>query len=140
MKCCFKCGVLKPYTDFYKHSGMLDGHLCKCKECTKTDVKTHRKLDDSVREYDRSRGDRKTPDASKKYREANPKKYKATNWVNNAIRDGRLFKASSCEACGSTFAIEGHHDDYDQPKVVRWLCSRCHSIWHAEHGEALNPF
>lgn len=34
-KPCFICLVAKPLSDFYKHKGMSDGHLGKCKECTK---------------------------------------------------------------------------------------------------------
>lgn len=138
MKVCFKCRVLKPYTDFYKHSGMVDGHLSKCKQCTKQDVKKHRKENDSVREYDRLRGNRQSPEYLAKYRAENPKKYKAHNVVNNAIRAGKLTNPGVCSDCESTKYVEGHHDDYDKPLVVRWLCSRCHSIWHEKNGEALN--
>tara|TARA_R110002020_G_C15931109_1_gene743790 strand:+ start:122 stop:625 length:504 start_codon:yes stop_codon:yes gene_type:complete len=35
---CFKCGVLKPLTQFYKHVKMADGRLNKCKSCTRIDV------------------------------------------------------------------------------------------------------
>lgn len=36
---CFKCGKEKPLKDFYKHPRSADGHLNKCKTCTKSDVK-----------------------------------------------------------------------------------------------------
>lgn len=139
MKACFKCGAAKPFTDFYKHSGMADGHLGKCKECAKSDVKLYRKENDSVREYDRKRGNRQTSENTRRYREENPRKYAAHSAVGYAVKSGKLFKLDRCEECMSDLQVEGHHDDYSKPLEVRWLCSRCHSIWHAEHGEALNP-
>jgi hypothetical protein len=38
-KICFKCGQEKFLYDFYKHKQMPDGHVNKCKECNKIDIK-----------------------------------------------------------------------------------------------------
>jgi hypothetical protein len=40
LKKCFKCNEERDLTEFYKHKGMLDGHLNKCKACTKKDVRS----------------------------------------------------------------------------------------------------
>jgi hypothetical protein len=56
MKTCFKCNKEKPLTDFYKHKKMSDGHLNKCKECTKNDVKENvLKNPEYYREYEQKR-------------------------------------------------------------------------------------
>lgn len=136
-KTCFKCGAEKPLTDFYKHSGMADGHVNKCKECNKKDVKKNRSDSlDHYREYDRGRGNRQGLEYVKEYRERYPKKYAAHNKVNNAIRDGKLHRGC-CEVCGDENSV-AHHDDYDRPLDIRWLCQGHHKQWHAENGPGLN--
>jgi hypothetical protein len=43
-KTCFKCNTEKPLSDYYKHKKMGDGHLGKCKECTKKDSKKREEI------------------------------------------------------------------------------------------------
>lgn len=42
IKTCFKCETDQPLWEFYKHPEMADGHLNKCKRCTKVDAKQNR--------------------------------------------------------------------------------------------------
>lgn len=143
-KVCFKCNVLKPLSDFYKHKQMGDGHLNKCKTCAKNDVNKHR--DDNlekIREYDRNRPNKvertaKMVEYTKDYREKYPNKYLAHRILNNACRDGKLERKSECETCSSSFRIIAHHTDYLKPLDVKWLCEVCHKAWHNQHGEGLN--
>ena len=157
-KICFKCNLDKPLSDFYKHKGMADGYLNKCKECNKKDVRENREKNiDYYLEYDKQRANNpnrvlgreeysKTEDgkesarkAKKKWSESNLIKRAASQMVNNAIRDNRLEKKYSCESCGiENVKIHGHHNDYAYPLLVSWLCSKCHRQWHKENGSGLN--
>ena len=139
MKECFKCGERKPLDRFYKHSQMADGHLGKCKECTKMDAHENReKRLEYYRAYDRERGNRQPPGYGKKYNKDYPIKYGAITLVNNYVRDGKLIRAECCESCGKQGRLHGHHDDYARPLDVRWLCGACHRRWHVKNGEGIN--
>ena len=135
MKKCFKCGAEKALHEFYKHKKMADGHLNKCKECTKTDVKTHRRENDSVREYDKKRYQRPerreyTALVSREWRIKNPEGYKAHTALGNAVRDKKIIRMP-CEVCGNKKS-HAHHDDYSKPFEVKWLCALHHHRLHAE--------
>lgn len=132
-KKCFKCEKVKPIEGFYKHSKMLDGHLNKCKECAKVDVKIHRRDNDHVREHDRERAKtikRKEhiTENTRVWRKLYPEKYKAHAIVSNAVRSGKLIKRP-CEKCGA-LKVHAHHKDYSKPLEVNWYCARCHSKEH----------
>ena len=130
-KTCRQCLTWKPLEEFYLHPRMADGHLNKCKECVKVRVSEHRELNlDRIRAYDRSRGRRKSFSSY-------PKKQKhASTKVGNAIRSGRM-KRQPCVICGNVKS-EGHHQDYDKPYDVVWLCPEHHRRLHA-HKFSLVP-
>jgi hypothetical protein len=58
-----------------------------------------------------------------------PEKRLAHKRVANAIRGG-LIDRLPCEVCGGL--AEAHHDDYDKPLDVRWLCLAHHRELHNE--------
>jgi len=137
-KICFKCERELPLSEFYKHSGMSDGHLNKCKECARSDVKTNREANiDYYREYDRERGNRQSKDYLREYRQRFPNKEKAHCKIAYEIKRGNLVQ-QPCESCGEE-KTHAHHDDYAKPLNIRWLCAACHRQWHIKNGEALNP-
>jgi transposase-like protein len=57
---------------------------------------------------------------------------RAHSIVETAVRNGTLIK-QPCEVCGSAENIRAHHDDYNKPLEVRWLCQRDHLAWHKTH-------
>ena len=76
-----------------------------------------------TREYDRMRYH-----TNAEYR----KKHLARTQVKVAIERGNMTR-ESCEVCGF-WPAEAHHDDYDRPLDVRWLCPPHHREHHAaEH-------
>lgn len=55
----------------------------------------------------------------------------AQSRVNHAKERGELVP-QPCEVCGNP-KTDAHHDDYNKPLEVRWLCRKCHADWHSKH-------
>lgn len=66
---------------------------------------------------------------TKRFRERYPEKARAHDKVRRALEAGTLVR-QPCEMCGAEKA-HAHHDDYERPLDVRWLCRRCHNGLHA---------
>ena len=67
-------------------------------------------------------------DRQAKWREKNPKKVWAQGSLRSALKRGFITK-QPCEICGAP-EVDGHHDDYDRPADVRWLCRLHHKAVH----------
>lgn len=133
MKTCFKCKVEKPITEFYVHPAMGDGRLGKCKTCAKADVAANYAANpERFREYDKARS--QLPHRIRLRNE--PCKVRAHYAVRRALAAGDLVRMP-CEQCGEPKA-DAHHDDYNKPLSVRWLCRSHHAEWHA-NNEPIRP-
>ncbi len=137
MKRCFKCLCEKPLSDFYKHAQMGDGHLNKCKDCTKRDVQEHRQLHiERIRQYDRLRASQPHRMALSKrvqqeWRAAHPDRKAAQTALRSAVRAGKLTPWPVCEVPTCCEKPEAHHPDYTRPLMVVWLCTPHHRQAHA---------
>ena len=97
---------------------MADGHLNKCKDCTKKDQRNR-----EVYQADSVLSSRLATC------EKNPTKHRAHKVVEAAINAGVLEKPDHCSGCGrpaSETRISAHHYDYGKPLDVIWVCARCH--------------
>jgi hypothetical protein len=145
-KRCFKCGVTRLLTEFYAHREMADGHLNKCKTCTKRDVRAREarlSTDPKWRAKERARKrgvyqkpgyvPRQTTREERarylKNRDArHPELAKAYGAVARALRAGRLIRPASCDYCGVACKPDAHHADHRKRLEVTWLCKRCHGM------------
>lgn len=58
------------------------------------------------------------------------KQARAHLMVTSAVQAGRLTR-KPCEECGAE-KVDAHHDDYDKPLDVRWLCRLHHRRAHTQ--------
>jgi hypothetical protein len=130
-KTCTRCRQIKPLNEFKKDRRLLDGHTPQCKECAREADKEYRSRPE-VQGRDSERAGRyKNP---RIFKEQNPAATKAHAQVNNAIRAGKLPKASefACRNCGNAATEYHHHNGYEAGHEfdVIPLCRSCHRLIH----------
>lgn len=121
-KQCFKCLEVKKLTEFYKHNGTEDGHLGKCKSCTKKDTSLRRdvlKLDENWCESERIRH------REKYYRLNYLEKHKPTSEKKKAIMDRYCKKypekvkaSKAISKFKKNKGMELHHWSYNDAHLV----------------------
>ncbi len=137
MKSCFKCLCEKPLDAFYKHAGMADGRLNKCKECTKSDVNQHRQENlERIRSYDRMRAAMphrvaQRLEIGKRWQQTHPERRLAQVLLGNAVKSKKVVPWPVCEIPECDCKPEAHHPDYSSPLLVTWLCRAHHMQAHA---------
>lgn len=110
---------------------------CACGSCAKCKHRSY------MRQYEAARPGRAADYQRERRKSGGPAEYERERWHNDpeyrrrkaarnatqgALRRGALVR-QACEVCGSDSA-EAHHDDYDRPLDVRWLCRAHHAAHH----------
>ena len=122
-KICFKCGVEKNISEFYRHPQMGDGHLNKCKQCTKNDVKL--KYTDNIENID----------YIEKERARGREKYKRLNYKDK-YPNRRVYGSNTSRHLKALGLLpkehEAHHWDYNLVYDVFILNRRAHKLVHSD--------
>ena len=54
--------------------------------------------------------------------------------VKRAMAQGLIVAPAACACCGDERRVIPHHDDYERPLDVVFLCFRCHKTGHGLWG------
>lgn len=133
MKNCFKCGKLLPLSEYYVHKRMADGHLGKCKNCTKNDTKIRE-------EYLKATDPNYIYNERKRGREKHRRLYSGKSVANkNRLADYHIRYPEKKKAMSRSSWLkkpfegaEKHHWSYNDEhfKDVIWLTKKDHMKAH----------
>jgi hypothetical protein len=161
MKKCKKCKEYKNITKFGKHRLMTDGlnNWCKCcckKERSKESYKNSQKAYEDANREKRNKKNTEYNERNKekikahrqsesykklkrehvlKHEKKYPNAHKCRSFYHR--NKSKIKILNNCEICDFNKSISAHHNDYNKPLDVMFLCSNCHSKWH-QKNTALN--
>ena len=126
-KVCFRCSTEQPITEYYKHKAMADGHLNKCKKCTKSDsVKRHHKKNQDPKWVESERERAKEKYHRLGYLERQTEINKNKPWKNSSKYKNLHRKFKIVKGC------EIHHWSYKEEHLedIIVMDRKCHRNWH----------
>jgi hypothetical protein len=156
MKVCSRCKEEKDKETFCRERRNKDGLSYECKVCLserkKKSYDPEKYKTDEYREKNRIKSQefrwsnpekasqisknwaqqnrQKRREYQEKWRRANLKQKAANAYIQRYIKKGIVIRSTKCTTCQAQGKTEAHHDDYNKPLEVLWLCRRCHMKLH----------
>lgn len=72
-------------------------------------------------------------------KERHPEKVRARRTLGDKVRQGKI-ERKPCELCGSEDDVHGHHEDYDNPLEVNWVCRTHHREYHESKFDSFEEY
>lgn len=122
--------VDKPIHLFSKHPATKDRLRSKCKSCRRKEGRDRYK---ERREYLNEQNRvwaLNNKEYFSEYFHLHRYERNAQAKVSYAVSVGNLIRPSKCSWCNIKCKPEAHHDNYDEPLNVTWLCKPCHAELH----------
>jgi len=143
-KYCRRCDTTKDIEEFHKNKRNPSGVHAACKSCVKFYAKEYYQKN-RVKYYWQNKQWREANperrrESNKRYEGNNPNRRKSSlpskgrkqlyDKLNDAVRRGKIMRPNKCSDCNSKIKVEAHHEDYEKPFEVVWLCRACHVKRH----------
>lgn len=136
MKTCKTCKKKVSIKLFSVAAGNKDGLKTQCKSCRSYLDSLYYKSNSSSIKERTSQYRKDHPEKQRQYHlshwSKHPEKRSARVKVGNALAQGVLTRPKFCaihnKRCEGK--IEAHHNDYNAPLEVSWLCQLHHKTWH----------
>ena len=137
-KLCGGCLRVKDYCEFHKNPSNSTGMHSRCAECTNRERREHRRSKPPTKPLFETREQSKAgtvilpkvPEAPADKKTQN----RCHHRVAKAINMGVLSRPKRCTICRRTTeevgVLHAHHEDYNNPLSVIFLCKSCHEIVH----------
>jgi hypothetical protein len=127
---CSRCKSFKDTTDFYKCKKTANGLKSECKRCHCDTVVFSRDKENAKKTTKLSQQRM----AGRIKSEGEIKKIQARSELNKLVYNGEIIKPTQCEKCKKETKTEAHHEDYELPHIVVWLCKSCHMGIHRKNN------
>ena len=127
---CSVCKEEKNLEDFYRNKIEKLGREYRCKLCSAKKCKRYfeKKINQDPDYYKKEalRNRENSLKWRKKTHFSNKKKIYARSYIGRMIEEGKLIRPEYCSECKCNGIIQAHHEDYDKPSEIVWLCTKCH--------------